>query len=124
MRIHVGFLLVLASYVATLLAIFIGCRPFKHYWQVVPDPGNNCQAAISLTIVWTSFAANVSTDIYLIAIPLPMLWQSSLKLLNKIASTIILGAGIFVLVCAILKSVFVLIDPLDGAEAAGSWGTR
>jgi hypothetical protein len=45
-------------------------------------------------------------------IPLPMLWQSSLKMLKKIASTIILGAGIFVVVCAILKSVFVLVVSL------------
>lgn len=59
-----------------------------------------------------SFAANVSTDIYLIAIPLPMLWGSSLKMIKKIASTFILGAGIFVLVCAIMKSVFVLVVSL------------
>ncbi|KAF7589611.1 hypothetical protein BBP40_004025 [Aspergillus hancockii] len=85
---------------------------------------NICQAAISKPIVWVSFAANVSTDIYLISIPIPMLWHSSLKLLKKIASTIVLSAGVFVLVCAILKSVFVLVDPLNGAQLAGSWGTR
>lgn len=38
-----------------------------------------------------------------------MLWGSSLKMIKKIASTIVLGAGIFVLVCATLKSVFVLV---------------
>jgi hypothetical protein len=68
-----------------------------------------CQAAISRPIIWVSFASNVLTDIYLILIPLPMLWQSTLKPLKKIASTIVLGAGIFVLVCATLKSVFVLV---------------
>jgi hypothetical protein len=30
-------------------------------------------------------------------------------MIKKIASTIVLGAGIFVLVCATLKSVFVLV---------------
>ncbi|KAF7550891.1 hypothetical protein G7Z17_g5398 [Cylindrodendrum hubeiense] len=123
-RIQVGFALVIATFIASFLAIFLGCRPFHKYWQINPDPGNSCQAAVSKPVVWVSFAANVSTDIYLIAIPLPMLWQSSLRMLKKIASTIVLGAGIFVLVCATLKSVFVLVDPVNGAQLAGSWGTR
>ena len=38
-----------------------------------------------------------------------MLWRSSLKLIKKIATTIVLGAGIFILVCATLKSVFLLV---------------
>ncbi|KPM36929.1 hypothetical protein AK830_g9632 [Neonectria ditissima] len=123
-RIHIGFVLVIATFIATILAIFLGCRPFNKYWQISPDPGNSCQAAVSKPVVWVSFAANVSTDIYLIAIPVPMLWQSTLKTIKKIASTIVLGAGIFVLVCATLKSVFVLVDPVNGAQLAGSWGTR
>ncbi|KAK7429438.1 hypothetical protein QQZ08_004030 [Neonectria magnoliae] len=123
-RIHVGFALVIATFIASILAIFLGCRPFNKYWQISPDPGNSCQAAVSKPVVWVSFAANVSTDLYLIAIPVPMLWQSTLKTIKKIASTIVLGAGIFVLVCATLKSVFVLVDPVNGAQLAGSWGTR
>ncbi|KAF5020483.1 hypothetical protein F66182_7493 [Fusarium sp. NRRL 66182] len=123
-RIYVGFALVIATFVATMMAVFAGCRPFEKYWQISPDPGNSCQAAISRPIVWVSFAANISTDIYLIAIPLPMLWGSSLKTIKKMASTIVLGAGIFVLVCATLKSIFVLVDPINGAQLAGAWGTR
>ncbi len=58
--------------------------------------------------MWSTFATNVCTDVCLIMIPLPVLWQSSLALSKKIASTVVLGAGIFVLVCATLKSAFVL----------------
>ncbi|KAI6785006.1 uncharacterized protein J7T54_008100 [Emericellopsis cladophorae] len=123
-RINLGFALVLGTFLAAILVIFVGCRPFHHYWQINPDPGNSCQAAISRPIIWTSFAANVTTDIYLILIPLPMLWKSTLRTAKKIASSIVLGAGIFVLVCATLKSVFVLVDPVDGAQLAGSWGIR
>ncbi|KAJ4002666.1 hypothetical protein NW766_012791 [Fusarium irregulare] len=123
-RIYIGFGLVIGTFVATMIAVFAGCQPFSKYWQISPDPGNSCQAAISKPIVWASFASNVSTDIYLIAIPLPMLWGSSLKTIKKIASSIVLGSGIFVLVCATLKSVFVLVDPVNGAQLAGTWGTR
>ncbi|KAK1596743.1 uncharacterized protein LY79DRAFT_508985, partial [Colletotrichum navitas] len=84
----------------------------------------SCRAAVSLPIIWASFAANVSTDMYLILIPIPLLWESSLRLVKKIASTIVLGAGIFVLVCDTMKSIFVIVDPINGAQLAGTWGTR
>lgn len=62
-----------------------------------------------MPIVWVTFAANLATDPYLIFIPIPMLWKSSLKLLKKIAVTIVLSAGVFVLVCATIKSVFLIV---------------
>ncbi|UZP38647.1 hypothetical protein NXS19_006463 [Fusarium pseudograminearum] len=104
-RIYIGFALVIGTFVATMIAIFAGCRHFSKYWQISPDPGNACQAAISKPIVWASFASNP-------------------KNYKKIASSIVLGSGIFVLVCATLKSVFVLVDPVHGAQLAGVWGTR
>lgn len=113
------------------------------FFLILPDV---CQPAVSKPIVWVSFTANILTDIYLILIPLPMLWRSSLKTIKKIASSFILGAGIFILVCATLKSIFVLIvrfssptvpdwttsnisspalqDDEDGAQLAGAWGIR
>jgi len=68
-----------------------------------------CQPAIAKPVIGVTFAANLITDPYLIFIPIPMLWKSSLKLIKKIATTIVLSAGIFILVCATLKSVFLLV---------------
>ncbi|KAL2128639.1 hypothetical protein VTI74DRAFT_8912 [Chaetomium olivicolor] len=124
MRVHIGFGLVLAGWLASIAAAFLSCIPFHRNWQINPDPGNFCQPAVSRPIVWASFAANITTDIYLIMIPLPLLWGSRLRLVEKIASTLVLGAGIFVLVCATLKTVFVIVDEINGAELAGAWGTR
>ena len=83
-----------------------------------------------------------------------MLWGTTMKLAKKIASTLVLGAGVFVLVCSLLKTVFVTTvslygvrtppppfffppkqdniylillcqqDPINGAQLAGEWGTR
>ncbi|KAI1250959.1 hypothetical protein MGN70_008020 [Eutypa lata] len=122
LQIRIGFALVVGTSVASVAAVLLSCLPFHHNWQIYPNPGNHCQPAISKPIVWTSFAANASTDIYLILIPIPMLWMSSLKLAKKVASSIVLGAGIFVLVCAMLKTIFVT-DPVNGAQLAGQWGT-
>ncbi|OGM43507.1 hypothetical protein ABOM_008069 [Aspergillus bombycis] len=119
-----GFALVIGSFMASIIVILAACRPFHNYWQIYPDPGNTCQPAISKAVIWVTFIANIITDPYLIFIPIPMLWKSSLKLIKKIATTVVLGAGVFVLVCATLKSVFLITDPLNGAEIANSWGTR
>ena len=72
-----------------------------------------CQPAISKPVIAVTFAANSLTDPYLILIPIPMLWKSSLKLLKKVATTVVLSAGVFVLVCATLKSIFILVVSLD-----------
>ncbi|KAI1128160.1 hypothetical protein F5Y10DRAFT_181630 [Nemania abortiva] len=124
LQIRAGFALVIATSVASVLAVLTSCVPIYRNWQIYPDPGNHCQPAISAPIVWTCYAANVTTDIYLILIPLPMLWGSSLKLAKKLASSFVLSAGIFVLVSATLKTAFVIADPVDGAQLAGQWGTR
>lgn len=76
-------------------------------------PLDVCQPAISKPVIAVTFAANLITDPYLIFIPIPMLWQSSLKPLKKIAATIVLSAGIFILVCATIKSVFLLVVSFD-----------
>lgn len=108
MRVHAGFVIIIAGWLASVLAVFVGCMPFHKYWQINPNPGNSCQPAIAGPIVWASFAANVTSDIYLIIIPLPLLWGSRLRLVEKIGSTLVLSAGIFVLVCATLKTIFVI----------------
>ncbi|KAJ5834591.1 hypothetical protein N7447_000617 [Penicillium robsamsonii] len=122
--IYVGVAFVLASFLASVITIFAACRPFHKNWQINPDPGNVCQPAIAKPVIAVTFAANLLTDPYLIFIPIPMLWQSSLKPLKKIAATIVLSAGVFILVCATIKSVFLLVEPENGAKLADEWGTR
>ncbi|KAF2445832.1 hypothetical protein P171DRAFT_431224 [Karstenula rhodostoma CBS 690.94] len=123
-RIHIAIGLIATTFVALIMTIYLSCRPFNHYWQISPDPGNTCQAAVSRPIIWVMFIGNVSTDAYLFVIPLPMLWQSSLKTYKKLAATLVLSGGILIVVCAILKSVFVLVDPVHGGQLAAAWGTR
>ncbi|KAJ5500216.1 hypothetical protein N7453_009267 [Penicillium expansum] len=140
--IYVGFGLVIGSFLASVITIFAACRPFHKNWQINPDPGSQtpilslatqylltmplavCQPAISTPVIGVTFAANLITDPYLIFIPIPMLWKSSLKPLKKVAVTIVLSSGVFILVCATIKSVFLLVDPKDGAQLANEWGTR
>jgi hypothetical protein len=91
---------------------------------ILLTPTDFCQAAVSRPIVWSGFAANISSDIYLILIPLPLLWGSSLRLPEKIASSIVLGAGIFVLVCATVKTVYIMVVSVSSAIYTGIRLTR
>ncbi|KFY93173.1 hypothetical protein V500_03873 [Pseudogymnoascus sp. VKM F-4518 (FW-2643)] len=123
-RIWIGFGIVVATFIASIITIYGACQPISKYWQINPDPGNSCQGAVARPIVWVTFISSVLTDIYLIMIPIPMLWGTKLKLAKKIAATIVLGAGVFVLICSLLKTIFVIVDATHGAELAGRWGTR
>ncbi|OBT45221.1 hypothetical protein VE00_03603 [Pseudogymnoascus sp. WSF 3629] len=123
-RIWVGFGIVLSTFLASIITIYAACRPLHKYWQINPDPGNICQGAVARPIVWVTFISSVLTDIYLIMIPIPMLWGTKLRMAKKVAATIVLGAGLFVLVCSLLKTIFVIVDAEHGAELAGRWGTR
>jgi hypothetical protein len=76
---------------------------------------DTCQAAVALPIVWVTFASSLVTDIYLIMVPIPMLWGTSLRLAKKVAATFVLGSGVFVLVCSLLKTIFVIVVSFSGA---------
>lgn len=39
-RIYVGYVLVIVSYLIVIINLFSGCRPFHRYWQINPDPGS------------------------------------------------------------------------------------
>lgn len=41
-RIRIGFGILLVSYLAGTMTLFLGCRPFHKYWQINPNPGSRC----------------------------------------------------------------------------------
>ncbi|KAL2757019.1 hypothetical protein ACRALDRAFT_1081040 [Sodiomyces alcalophilus JCM 7366] len=77
-----------------------------------------------VVIVWGYYIFNVLTDLYLLSIPLPLLWGTRLKPYKKVGMIILFGGGIFVIVCATLRCVYIVTDPINGAQLAGSWAVR
>ena len=39
-RIQIGAVLLAISFIATFLAILLGCYPIEKHWQINPDPGS------------------------------------------------------------------------------------
>lgn len=83
-----------------------------------------CQPAISKIDLYVTVILNVLTDLYLISIPLPMLWKANLNTRRKLSLMVIFGGGIFVMMAGILRCVLIIRDPVNGAQAAGSWACR
>ena len=87
-RIQVGAVLLATTFLATFLSILFGCYPVKKHWQINPDPGSQdshpfissrplistdrCQPAISKLQVAVLITLNISTDFYLMSVPLPV----------------------------------------------------
>jgi hypothetical protein len=71
-----------------------------------------CYPAISPAIVWTFFALNVSTDLYLISIPMPMLFKAAMPRRKMAALIALFGCGLFVVMAATLRvALLVTVSP-------------
>ncbi|OAA65565.1 hypothetical protein SPI_02352 [Niveomyces insectorum RCEF 264] len=123
-RIYVGFGMIVTTWLAVLLSILLGCRPMSKNWQIYPDPGNFCQPAISRIDIFVTVVLNVVTDVYLLSIPLPMLWKANLPAAKKMGLMVLFSGGLFVTMAGILRCVLIITNPVTGAQQAGSWACR
>lgn len=108
-KIYIGFVLIVSTWLAVLFGILFGCGlPFKKNWQINPDPGNRCQPAVSRIDIFMTLIFNVLTDFYLMSIPLPLLWKSRVSRLKKAAMFFCFSGGIFVTTAGILRCVLIV----------------
>ncbi|KAF5516769.1 hypothetical protein CGCS363_v001848 [Colletotrichum siamense] len=123
-RIYGGFALIVITWLTVFFSIIFSCFPTHKNWQIYPDPGNTCQPATSKVNILVTVVLNVLTDLYLMSIPIPMLWFSKLPLRKKLGLIVLFSGGIFVTMAGILRCVLIISDPVNGASQAGSWAVR
>ncbi|KAJ5824769.1 hypothetical protein N7447_007109 [Penicillium robsamsonii] len=123
-RIHIAYVLIGITYIATICSILFGCHPIDKNWQIYPDPGNYCQPAVSKIDIYVTVVLNVATDLYLISIPAPMLFKARLRWREKLELLILFSGGLFVMMAGILRCVLILTAGANGAQQAGSWACR
>ncbi|THV70096.1 hypothetical protein D6D28_05410 [Aureobasidium pullulans] len=85
--------------VMEVLYFGVWCRPFTMYWAVPST--KQCTAATNHLILNAVF--NLSSDILILAVALPMFIKTRLPLRKKIAIVGIFSLGTFVIICAILN---------------------
>jgi hypothetical protein len=69
------------TFIAIVISDLAECRPFNHYWQVLPDPGGHCrQGYVNLL---TTGVCNILTDLLLVLFPVPIIINSSMSVKRK-----------------------------------------
>lgn len=78
---------VVASFIVTSFLGIFACNPIRYSWNKDPAIGGTCLATVPW---WFSYAAlNISTDIVILAIPLPLL--KSLMQITRRQKMILIG---------------------------------
>ncbi|KAG5938536.1 hypothetical protein E4U59_003713 [Claviceps monticola] len=94
--------------VVILLFLFFWCHPTYEYWAV-PVKFDQCDTYYNHMIFAT--ACNISSDLLLLAIPVPIILKTHLPRKRKIILIFILGLGIFNILAAILNRYYNFSNP-------------
>ncbi|KAI9648512.1 hypothetical protein NHQ30_003147 [Ciborinia camelliae] len=69
-------IVLVVTFLATIVSDITECQPFTHYWQVIPDPGPQCRQGYAQ--LFTAGILNIITNVALIIFPIPMILKSNL----------------------------------------------
>ncbi|PQE24973.1 integral membrane pth11 protein [Rutstroemia sp. NJR-2017a BVV2] len=123
-RIKIGYVMMATTYIAAILLIIFKCFPLSKQWQIFPDPGNNCQPGYSKLQVSFIMAINTATELYLMTIPLPLIFKSQLPTRKKITVLVLFSGGFLVMAFGILRCVSLLTVGAVNPAVSGEWSVR
>lgn len=99
---------VLGYCVMEILFFAVWCRPFYNYWSV---PATNPQCSTYQDHLIVNTVLNVSSDVMMLCIPLPILMKAKLPLQKKLILGVVFSMGIFVIICAVLSKAYSFGSP-------------
>ncbi|GCB25691.1 hypothetical protein AAWM_08576 [Aspergillus awamori] len=123
-RVRFAYILLGVTYLVVGLTIVLGCQPMHKNWQINPNPGNICQPTKSTLSVLIVVIPNVITDLYLMSIPLPLLWAVKISIRQKITLMALFSSAAFIIMAGIIRAVTILTAGPDGAVAGSQWACR
>ncbi|KAF2627854.1 hypothetical protein BU25DRAFT_45440 [Macroventuria anomochaeta] len=94
--------------VMEILYFGVWCRPFSQYFAV-PTISTQCSAATNHLI--TNAVFNISSDIIILSIPMPLLFRVRLPKKNKLILIGIFLIGLFTVVAAVLNKYYSFSNP-------------
>ncbi|KFH48815.1 hypothetical protein ACRE_003600 [Hapsidospora chrysogenum ATCC 11550] len=104
----VGGYVLLSFVVMEILYLGVWCRPFNQYWAVPPN-STQCNAATNHLI--TNMVFNISSDIMIIAIPMPVFLSSTLPGRRKAVLCGVFAVGTFTIISAVLNKYYSFTQP-------------
>ncbi|KAI9737644.1 MAG: hypothetical protein M1818_005648 [Claussenomyces sp. TS43310] len=96
----VGAYCVVGYVVTQVLYLGVWCRPIEQYWAL---PAYNVQCSSYYHHMITATTFNISSDVMMLFIPVPLLLGSKLPLKRKLLLSGVFSLGIFVVLCAVLN---------------------
>jgi len=92
---------VAGTYVIMEILYFgVWCRPFHDYWQT-PTDNKQCNTALHHLI--TNLVFNLTSDVLIMSIPLPLFLKAQLEFKRKLLLIFPFSLGLFTMLCAILS---------------------
>ncbi|RGP60312.1 hypothetical protein FLONG3_10920 [Fusarium longipes] len=123
-RVTLAYIILGITYAVVALTILLSCQPFHHFWQVSPDPGLVCQPTKSPAYVLVVVIPNILTDIYLLSIPLPLLWGVNISLRRRLTLMLLFSGALFIMMAGTIRAVTILTAGPEGAVSGSSWACR
>ncbi|RYP05601.1 hypothetical protein DL765_009802 [Monosporascus sp. GIB2] len=110
-----------AAYITTIIVILTRCTPIHRTWQILPLPGDACSK--NIPNYYALVVTNLTTDIMIISIPLPLLWQVKMPLLRKLVCALWLCTGVFIMIATLLRCILCL-QQSDDINVGTIWSIR
>ncbi|KGO75881.1 hypothetical protein PITC_033270 [Penicillium italicum] len=98
------------GWLATELTLFLNCHPVSGYWTL-PPPQRECATYFNFEVVQAVF--NISSDITILLVVLPMLFRARMPLRTKLPILVVFSMGIVVILCAIISKIFTFRNIYD-----------
>ncbi|KAI8949813.1 hypothetical protein F4801DRAFT_551668 [Xylaria longipes] len=124
MRIYIAYGLLAVTYAFVALGLLFSCRPMHHFWQINPDPGPLCQPTNSSFYVLSVLISDIVTDLYLVSIPLPLVWRAKIPIGKKLILIGLFGGSFVVIAAGIARGVAILTAGPEGAVSGSQWACR
>ncbi|KAI8631522.1 hypothetical protein F5Y19DRAFT_473195 [Xylariaceae sp. FL1651] len=105
---------IVAGYVAfgfvlmEILYFAVWCRPFNQYWAVPPE---NIQCSAATHHLITNAVLNISSDILIILIPIPIFLKSNIPTRKKAILCTIFALGLFTIGAAVANKYYSFAQP-------------
>ncbi|TGJ81337.1 hypothetical protein E0Z10_g7425 [Xylaria hypoxylon] len=98
--------------VMEILYFGVWCRPFSEYWAVPP---NSIQCSAATNHLITNAVLNISSDVFIILIPMPIFIAINIAKKKKIVLCGVFALGFFTIGAAIANKVYSFTEPFGSS---------
>ncbi|SPO06173.1 related to integral membrane protein PTH11 [Cephalotrichum gorgonifer] len=123
-RVYIAYGILSVTYLTVVLTLCLSCRPIQRFWQIHPDPGPLCRPANSPAYVMVVAIPNILTDVYLLSIPLPLLWGVNISVRRRLTLMFLFSGALFIMMASIIRAVVISTAGLTGAIDGSQWACR